>query len=398
MPKFFNKPTRDDFILFSPPSIGPEEEKEVIDTLRSGWITTGPKTRLFQEKFAEYIGAKFAVPTFSCTDAMHLSVVAAGIDEGDEVITSPFTFPSTAHVICYRKAKPVFVDVERDTFNIGPEKIAERINKKTKAILPVHYGGHPCEMDGIMALAKSNNLTVIEDAAHAVGSKYKGRNIGTIGDYTCFSFYATKNLTTAEGGMITLNDEGIAQMLKMLTMYGISDARDIWHKRYSQDASSIHWDVPLLGYKCNMTDLQAALGIHQLEKLDSFIATRTEYAEIYTQAFKDNELIFVLKVRENVTHARHLYPVLLNIDELKMDRDMFIMELKELKVATSVLFKPLHLHSYYKNTFGYKYGDFPSAEYIFERIVNLPVSPSITKEQIEYVAEAVLYLLKKHRK
>ena len=222
------------YISFSPPSIGEEEEREVLDSLRSGWITTGPKVKEFEKRVAEYSQSKEAVATFSCTDAMHLALNALGVKEGDEVITTPYTFASTSHVICYQRAKPVFVDVERGSFNIDPKKIEEKITPNTKAILPVHFAGHACDMDPILEIAGKNSLRVVEDAAHAIGTSYKGRMVGSIGDITCYSFYATKNLVTAEGGMAVTDNPEWAQKMRMMTMYGISDAREIWKKRYSK--------------------------------------------------------------------------------------------------------------------------------------------------------------------
>lgn len=385
------------YIPFSPPFIGEEEEREVVDSLRSGWITTGPKVKIFETAIADYVNSAHGVATFSCTDAMTIALKVLGIGAGDEVITSPFTFASTAHVICYHGAKPVFVDVDPETFNIDPAKIEAKITKKTKAIIPVHYGGHPCDMDPIMDIAKRHGLYVMEDAAHAIGSEYKGRPIGSIGDITCFSFYATKNLATAEGGMAVTDNEQWAKKMRVLTMYGISDAREIWGKRYTQ-TGAIHYDIGELGYKCNMTDLCAALGIHQLKKLNGFNSTREEFAGIYNKAFEGHGGVKVPAVMEYAKTSRHLYNLLLNLDYITIDRDTFINELKGINIGTSVLFMPLHMHSYYQKLLGHKRGDFPIAEDLFERIICLPISPKIGRDSIEKVAEGVLHLLERYKK
>lgn len=391
----FEKPV--EYIPFSPPWIGREEEDEVIDSLRNGWITTGPKVKEFEIRIAKYVDVSHAVAAFSCTDALQIALRAIGIKEGDEVITTPYTFASTGHVICHLRAKPVFADVESVTFNIDPSNIEEKITSKTKVILPVHFAGHPCEMDLILQIAKKYNLYVIEDAAHAIGSYYKGKQIGSIGDITCFSFYATKNLAASEGGMAVTNNEEWAKHMRILTMYGISDAREVWHKRYTK-AGTIHYDITHLGYKCNMTDICAAIGFHQLAKLDSFNQAREEFATIYDDAFQNHPAVQIPIIREYVKTNRHLYPLLLNLDFLDIGRDTFVENLKELNIGTSVLFKPLHLHSYYAELLGHVYGDFPIAENLFERVICLPISPKLGEKSIKKVAEGILYLLEKHKR
>ena len=393
--KEFIKP--DEFITFSPPWFGPEEEAAVIEVLRSGWVTTGPRSVEFEEKVARYVGSQNGVAPFSCTDAMLLALRVLEIGDGDEVITTPYTFASTAHVIMHHRAKPIFVDVEPDMFNISPDNIAKAITKKTKAIMPVHYGGHPCQMDEIMAIAKQHNLYVVEDAAHAIGSEYKGRRIGSIGDITCFSFYATKNLATSDGGMAVSNNSEWVEKMRRLSRYGVSDARHIWHQRY-QKGGDIHYDVMELGYKCNMTDICAAIGLCQLAKLDMFNDARRAFAAIYDAAFKNHPGLTAPTVKDYAKSNRHLYPLLLNLDYIDITRDDFIYKLKELNIGPSILFRPLHLHSFYANTFGFKYGDFPVAEDLFERVVCLPISPKLGEVVIKKVAEAVLYLIEKHKR
>ena len=391
----FLKPSQ--YISFSPPALGEEEEREILDSLRTGWITTGPKVKEFENRIAKYVQAKEAVALFSCTDAMDLSLKVLGIKDGDEVITSPYTFASTGHVICYQRARPVFVDVDEDTFNIDPTKIEEKINTKTRAILPVHFSGHSCDMDPILDIAQKYNLKIVEDAAHAIGTKYKKRAIGSVGDITCFSFYATKNLATGEGGMAVTNNSEWAQSMRTLSMYGVSDSREIWKKRYAQ-AGSIHYDIAELGFKCNMTDISAAFGLCQLDKLGNFNKTREAYSQVYDKAFKNHSGLKTPIIRDYTQSNRHLYPLLLNLEFLTLSRDDFINRLKELNIGTSVLFKPLHLHSYYHKLLGYQWGDFPVAEKLFEQVVCLPISPSIPKIGIEKVAEGVLFLLKKFKR
>ena len=391
----FQKPSQ--YISFSPPVIGEEEEREVLDSLRSGWITTGPKVKEFESRVARFVQAKEAVALFSCTDAMHLSLEVLGVKEGDEVITSPYTFASTGHAICYQRARPVFVDVDEETFNIDPAKIEEKINPKTKIILPVHFAGHSCDMDPIIDIARKHNLKIVEDAAHAIGTLYNGRKIGSFGDICCFSFYATKNLATSEGGMAVTNNQEWAQRMRVLSLYGISDSREIWKKRYTQ-AGSIHYDIAELGFKCNMTDICAALGLCQLDKLERFNKIRESYSQIYDKAFKGHLGVKTPVIKDYTQSNRHLYPLLLNLNYLSAERDEIVNSLKELNIGTSVLFMPLHLHSYYYKLLGHKWGDFPVAEKLFKRVVCLPVSPSIPKSEIEKVAEGVLFLLGKFKR
>lgn len=391
----FEKP--DEYIPFSPPFFGEEEEREVIETLRSGWITTGPRAKEFERRVCEYSGAEHGVGTFACTSAMQIALDVLGVKEGDEVITTPYTFASTSHVICYLHGKPVFADVDPETFNIDPARIEEKITAKTKGIIPVHFAGHSCDMDQIMDIARKHGLFVMEDAAHAIGAEYKGKKIGGIGDITCFSFYATKNLSTAEGGMAVTGNEAWASRMRVLTMYGISDSREVWHKRYTR-AGSIHYDVAELGYKCNMTDITAALGLRQLDKLEGFIKTREAYSGIYDQAFHGHPALQVPVIKDYTRHARHLYPLLLDLKYLAIDRDTFVNNLKQLNIGTSVLFMPLHYFTFYEKLLGKQRGDFPVAEDLFSRVICLPISPKLGISAIQKVAGAILYLLEKHKR
>jgi dTDP-4-amino-4,6-dideoxygalactose transaminase len=297
-------------------------------------------------------------------------------------------------VIVHAGATPVFTDITADVFNIDPDEIGRKITPRTKAVIPVHYGGHPCDMDEIVEIAQEHDLLIIEDAAHAPLAEYKGRKIGTIGDLTCFSFYATKNLTTAEGGMITTNDEELAEKLRMLSLHGLS--RGAW-KRYSEKGSW-YYEVLYPGYKYNMTDIQAALGLHQLAKLRNFQEKREEYVSLYDRVFREMSEIETPQMREYVRHAWHLYPILINPDYLEIDRGAFIEALKAENIGTSVHFIPLHLHPYYQETFGLKRGDFPITEQVYDRILSLPLYPKMTETDVEDVIIAVKKVVGQNRK
>ena len=388
------KVTRDNFLPFARPLIEQEDIEEVVDTLNSDWLTTGPKTHLFEEEFAKYIGCKYAVAVNSCTAALHISLAALGIGKGDEVITTPYTFISTVNVILQQGAIPVFVDIKPDTFNINPDLIREKINDKTKAIMPVHFGGQPCEMGKIMKIAKDNNLLVIEDAAHAISAEYEGKKIGTIGDATSFSFYPTKNMTTGEGGMVTINDEELKEKLKIWGLHGIS--KDAW-RRYSAEGSW-YYEVVCPGYKYNMTDIQASLGLHQLEKLNLFQKKREKIVKAYDEAFKDMQEITIPFVKDNIKHAWHLYVIKIVSEKLKINRNQFIEALKAENIGTSVHFIPVHLQPYYRGTFGFKKGDFPNAEYAFERVISLPLFPKMSDKGVKDVIDAVRKIIEYYKK
>jgi UDP-4-amino-4,6-dideoxy-N-acetyl-beta-L-altrosamine transaminase len=385
---------RKEFLPFSKPSIGQEEIDEVIDTLRSGWITTGVKTHKFEDDFRKYTQSKFAIALSSCTAALHLALIAANVERDDEVITTPFTFAATTEVILYQNAKPVFVDIKEDTYNIDSKKIEEKITDKTKAIIPVHYGGQPCDMDEIMKIAKKHNLVVIEDAAHALGAKCNGRIIGSIGDFTTFSFYPTKNITTVEGGMITTDDEKSAEKIRILSLHGIS--KDAWN-RYTKEGSW-YYEILEKGYKYNMTDIQAALGIHQLKKIEKFIKIRDAYAKQYTKGFEDVEEIITPYLKKNIRHAWHLYPIRIDTGNLRIKRNEFIEKLKEKGIGTSVHFIPLHLHPFYRKTFNYQRGDFPVTEKVYENIISLPIYPAMSRKDVKYVIHSVREIIKENRK
>lgn len=384
---------RDTFLPFSPPMIGEEEIDEVVDTLRSEWITTGPKTKKFEDEFKNYFNAPAALALNSCTAALHISLIALGIGPGDEVITTPMTFCSTVNVIEHVGARPVLVDVQPDTLNIDPEKIEKAITPRTKAILPVHYAGHPADLDYIYEIAKKHNLFVIEDAAHAVSAKYKGKFIGSGNNPVCFSFYATKNLTTAEGGMLTGDPEFI-EKARVISLHGMS--KDAW-KRYSKEGSW-YYEVVMPGFKYNMTDIQASMGIWQLKKLERFQARRREIVRMYNEHFSKEEALEIPVKRPYVEHAWHLYALRLNTDVLRIDRNEFIDELAKRNIGTSVHFIPVHIHPYYRKKYGYKPDDFPVAYSNYLREVSIPLCPRLTDEDVYDVIEAIMDIVKVYKR
>lgn len=379
------------YITFSLPKIGKEEIDEVADSLRSGWITTGPKTAKFEEIIRNYTASKYALSLNSCTAGLHTSLLSCGIKPGDEVITSPLTFAATANTIIHVGATPVFVDIKKETVNIDEDFIEKAITKKTKAIIPVHMAGRPCEMDKIMKIAKKHKLYVIEDAAQAIGASYKGKKIGSIGDMTCFSFYATKNITTSEGGIVTTNNPKWAEKIKIYRLHGMS--KDAW-KRYSGSGYQ-HYDIIYPGFKYNMTDIAASIGIHQMAKINKFEKIREKIWNIYNNAFKDLPLTLPSSWPDYIKHARHLYTLLIDKKKVDIDRDEFIQEMHAAGIGTSVHFIPLHLLSYYKNKFNYKKGDYPNAEFIGERTVSIPLSPALTESEVKRIVKTVRKIILK---
>jgi len=379
-----SKPVRSDFLIFGSPKIEQPEIDEVVECLKSGWIGTGPRVHKFENNFRDYIGSKYAMALNSCTAALHLSMLVSGVSAGDEVITTPMTFAATSNAILHTGAKPIFVDVEKDSMNIDPNLIENVITPKTKAILPVHFAGRPCKMDHIMEIAQKNNLLVIEDAAHAIEAEYKGKKIGNIGDMTCFSFYVTKNLVTGEGGMLTTNNEEWSKKVKVFGLHGMS--KDAW-KRYS-DESYKHYQVVAPGFKYNMMDIQASLGIHQLERISKNFERRKEIWNIYNKAFENLPFDTPLEEKDTV-HARHLYTLLLDLDKLKISRDEFMSALRRENIGTGVHYISLHLQPYYKETFGHREDDFPNASYISERTISIPFSAKLSEQDVQDVIEAV---------
>lgn len=384
---------RETFLPFSPPDITEAEIEAVADAMRSGWISTGPKTREFEQEFARAVGAEAALALNSCTAGLHVALVALGIGEGDEVITTTMTFCSSVHVIEHTGARPVLVDVEPDTMNLDPAQVERAITKRTKAILPVHLAGHPAEMAAIMALAREHGLAVVEDAAHALPAAYQGQMVGTIGDMTAFSFYATKNLTTGEGGMLTGSAEHIDRA-RLFSLHGMN--RDAW-KRYTA-AGTWFYEVVEAGFKYNMGDMQAAMGLVQLQRLDAMQARRAEIVRRYNAAFGDVPELQIPALRPDVRHAWHLYILRLNPERLSIDRARFIDEMRERNVGTSVHFIPVHKHPYYANRYGWTDADFPVAAGEYQRTVSIPLNTRMTDEDVEDVIAAVLDIVGTYRR
>ncbi|OGF62471.1 UDP-4-amino-4,6-dideoxy-N-acetyl-beta-L-altrosamine transaminase [Candidatus Giovannonibacteria bacterium RIFCSPLOWO2_01_FULL_44_40] len=385
---------RKDFLTFGNPLIEQPEIDEVVDSLKSGWLGTGPKVKKFEELFGKYKGVKYAVALNSCTAALHLALLAIGIKPKDEVIVPAMTFVATANVVIHAGGTPVLADCEKGTMNIDPADVEKKITKKTKAVIPVHMAGRSCDMDAVMALAKKYNLKVVEDAAHAVETEYRGKKAGTFGDIGCFSFYATKNLVTGEGGMAITNNGEYADKMRILSLHGIS--ADAW-QRFGSDGYK-HYQAIYPGYKYNMMDLQAALGIHQLKKIDKHWARRQEIWNKYNEAFKNLLVFLPAQIEPNTKHAYHLYTLLLNIDNLKITRDQFLEKMTKNNIGVGVHFIAVHMHQYYRDRFGYKKGDFLSAEWISERTVSLPLSPKLTDDDVNDVITAVTDVLNQQRK
>jgi dTDP-4-amino-4,6-dideoxygalactose transaminase len=377
---------RNTFLPFALPDIGPEELEEIRDSLESGWVTTGPKTRRFEAEFAARVGAKHAVAVNSCTAAMHLALEALGLQAGDEVITTPYTFAATAEVVRYFGARPVFVDVDPVTLNLRPDRIEAAITPRTKAILPVHIAGLPAEMDPILEIARRRGLPVVEDAAHAFPCEYRGRTIGSIGDLTCFSFYATKTITTGEGGMVTTDNEAWADRCRIMALHGIS--KDAW-KRYTAEGSW-YYEIIAPGYKYNLTDVASAMGLAQLAKAERMAERRRQIAERFHEAFGARLDLEIPPDRADCRHSWHLYLLRLNLDRLTIDRAAFIEQLKARNIGVSVHFIPLHLHPYYRETYGYTPGSFPVAAREYQRVISLPIYSKMSDADVQDVIDAVL--------
>lgn len=382
-------------IPYALPLIGDEEIAQVVDSLRSGWITTGPKTREFEQRFARYVGASHAIGLNSCTAALHLALLAAGVGPGDEVVTTPLTFCATVNTILHVGARPVLADVDPQTLCLSPQSAQERMTGRTKVLLPVHYAGCPADLDAFVHLAADRKIKVVEDAAHAIGTMSRGRPVGAIGDYTCFSFYATKNLTTGEGGMLTTEDGEASDQLRKLGLHGMS--RDAW-KRYT-NAGSWQYQVEAAGFKYNLTDIAAGLGLAQLDRFEAMQEVRLRYVRRYNEAFCDAG--FELPADSTLPgdrHSWHLYVLRLDPLKLTLERGQFIEELKDRGVGTSVHFIPIHLHPFYQQELGVRPGDFPVTERAYSRMVSLPLYPKMTESDVDYVIEQVLDVARKHRR
>lgn len=370
-----------------------EDVDAVVGALRSGWLTHGPLCRSFEQEFAAATGAARAVTTSSGTAAMYLALVALGVGEGHEVITTPLTFCSTVHVIEHCGARPVFVDVEPVTLQIDPGLVGKAIGPATAAIMAVDFGGHPCDLTALTELGDAHGVPVVEDAAHSFGALHEGRPVGSIVTATCFSFYATKNITTGEGGMVTTDDAGLADEVELLRLHGIS--RDAW-RRYGE-GGDWYYEVTRCGFKANLTDLQAALGLSQLRRAEEMRARRAAIAARYCDAFAAlDHLLQVPEVSPSVRPAWHLYPLRLRLESLDVDRAGFIRALADAGVGTSVHFIPVHLHPYQRDRYGYARGDFPEAERAYDRLVSLPLYPAMSDDDVAHVVDAVVEVATAH--
>lgn len=372
---------------------GEEEANAAAETIRGGWLTMGERTFAFERSFSEYTGAPHSIAVNSCTAALHLALSAAGIGPGDCVIIPAMTFIATWEVIKYFGAEPVLCDVDKDRFVIGTGEIEKKITPATRAIIPVHYGGESCDMDEITDMARRHGLAVIEDAAHALPTRYKGSMVGTIGDITCFSFYATKTLTTGEGGMVTTANGEYAERIKRLRLHGIT--KDAWN-RYS-DRGSWEYDVSEPGYKYNITDIAAAIGIEQLKKCDAMNLMRREIARRYNDAFGKTGLVDLWRVRDNDECAWHLYPLRIKTGAVKISRNDLINELKSVGIGTSVHYIPMYRFSAFRSS-GYAPHDFPNCEDMFSREVSLPIYPGMSESEVDYVIDTVIEILTRNKR
>lgn len=376
-----DQPIRQNYLIFGSPLILEEDIEEVIATLRSGWIGTGPRVAAFEAGFRDYIGVKHAVAVHSCTAALHLSMVAIALQPGDEVIVPSMTFAASANAVIHAGGRPVLADVDRATMCLDLADVERRVTPRTRALMPVHFAGRACAMDRLLDLARAHRLQVIEDCAHAIETTYHGRHAGTMGELGAFSFYATKNLATGEGGMVTTADPARAARIKTLALHGLN--ADAW-KRFS-DQGFKHYEVTEPGFKYNMMDLQAALGIHQLKRIEGNLTRRQEIWRRYDQAFADLP-VFVPSPEEPFTrHARHLYTPLLDLERLSATRDEIQLALHRQQIGTGIHYRALHMHRYYRDTFGYCENDFPNAKWISDRTLSLPLSPKLTDADVDDV-------------
>jgi dTDP-4-amino-4,6-dideoxygalactose transaminase len=379
------KLVRDTFLVFASPAIEEAEIEEVVDSLRSGWLGTGPKVARFEEDFRSYKGANYAVAVNSCTAAMHLSILAAGLGPGDEVITTAMTFCSTVNAIIHAGATPVLVDIDPLTMNMDPYEIEAKITPKTKAILPVHFGGRPCKMEAICDIARRYHLKIIEDCAHAIETEYKGRKAGTFGDFGCFSFYVTKNVITGEGGMVLVHHEHDAARIKILALHGMS--KDAW-KRFS-DKGYKHYQVVECGFKYNMMDIQASIGIHQLKRVEAYWQRRKAIWQHYNDAFASLSIRLPAEPEPDTRHAYHLYTILVEENKTGISRDAFLEAMTAQNIGVGVHYMSIPEHPFYQRAFGWKPEDYPHAMRIGRQTVSLPLSAKLTNDDVNDVVEAV---------
>ena len=381
-------------VPFFRPEISEDEIASVAETLRSGWLTTGPKTKQFEREFAEKVGAKHAIAVNSATSALHLSLDALGIGPGDEVLVPTLTFTATAEVVVHRGAKPVLVDCDPVSLNLDLDRLERLVTPHTKAIMPVHYAGQPCDMDRVMQFAAAHKLWVVEDAAHALPARWGDRSIGTIGHTTCFSFYANKTITTGEGGMVTTADDELAERLRLRSLHGLS--KDAWKRFAAQGAW--YYEVVYPGYKYNMTDMAAALGLGQLARCDDFWRRRQARVERYNALLSDVAEIQTPVAAAEVQHAWHLYVIQIVPERLTISRNEFIQYLEQAGIVISVHYLPLHMHPYYRDSLGYQPDDLPAARAAYDRIISLPLYPGLPDESLQYVADNVRRIAREHRR
>lgn len=382
-------PVRSEFLPFARPSIGDAEISCVTETLRSGWLTVGPRTREFERVVAEYVGVERAAAVHSCTAGLHLSMVAFGVGPGDEVLLPALNFAAAPNMVIHTGARPVLVDVEPGTLNVSADIIENALTERTKLVVPVHFGGRPCDVEGILALARREGFKVLGDGAHAIGADAGGSKLGSMFDATSFSFYVTKGITTGEGGIVTSPDPDFLERISRLSLHGMSS--DAW-KRYS-DRGPWYYEILEPGYKYNMNDIQAALGLCQMERVDDFYESRTRIADIYGRGFSEIDTVTVPPPSTTGRHVWHLYPIQINLDALRIGRDRFIRALLDEGIGVSVHFIPLHYHPFFREYFACGQGAFPVAESYFERAISLPIYPDMTDEDAADVVEAVGKLL-----
>jgi len=377
-------PVRKSFLPYGRQSIGEDDIQAVTDVLRSDWLTTGPKVAEFEQAFAASVGAKYAVSFSSGTAALHGAVFAAGLQAGDQAITTPLTFAGTANCVLYQGAEPVFADVCSDTLNLDPEQVAARLSAKTRAVLPVDYAGHPADLDAVLAIADGHGLTVIEDACHALGAEHRGRHVGGVAHMTVFSFHPVKHVTTGEGGMVTTNREDFAVRLRRFRNHGIStDARE------RQASGQWHYEMVDLGFNYRLTDIACALGLSQLKKLESNLARRRQIAARYSEAFRSIAGVVPPAVRADVNPAWHLYPIRLDPTKLNANRAQVFRALRAENIGVNVHYVPVHLHPYYRQRFGYQGGEYPVAEGAYEQLISLPMFHGMTNQDVEDVMSSV---------
>jgi perosamine synthetase len=377
-------PVRSSFLPYGRQSVEPADIQAVVEVLQSDWLTTGPKVNEFEEAFAAYVGAAFAVSFTSGTAALHAAAFAAGLKPGDEAITTPLTFAATANCVLYQGATPVFADVIADTLNLDPQRVAKKISLKTRAILPVDYAGHPADLNAIIEIARRHGAMVIEDACHALGAEYGGRRVGSFADMTVFSFHPVKHITTGEGGMVTTNDPQFAETLRRFRNHGISS-----EARQRQTAGQWHYEMVLLGFNYRLPDIVCALGIEQLKRLDANLARRRSIAAQYTSAFRGTSGVIAPPVRPDANPAWHLYPMRLDLEKLSANREQIFRALRAENIGVNVHYIPVHYHPYYRERFGSQAGEFPVAEDAYERLISLPMFHAMTDADVGDVIAAV---------